>query len=122
MIAWIIGLGVPERFARPLLIALAVIAGIAVLCVAKCSYDRSVIERHDDARDAAIATQGRAGEAQASDERRADDARISNEKEEMHNATASMPDRAPSDRQRARACVILRQQARASGDPVPTGC
>lgn len=122
MIAWMIGLGLPERFARPLLGALAVFAGIAILSLAKCSYDRRLIERHDDARDATIAAQGRAGEAQASDERRADDARISNETEEMDNATASMPDRAPSDRQRARACVILRQQARASGDPVPAGC
>ena len=122
MIAWIIALGVPQRFARPVLIAMAIVAAVLALGAGKCAYDRSIIATHDATQDAAISVQGRAGEAQAADERADDTARISNQSQEVTHATQAIPDRPVSDRQHARACVILRRQAAASGGPIPAGC
>lgn len=122
MIAWILALGVPERLARPLLIALGVFAAVTALGLAKCSYDRALIEAHDARQDAATAVQARAGEAAAADERRDDDDRISHQTDEVTHATNAIPDRPTSDRQHARACVILRRQAAASGSAIPAGC
>ncbi|MGH6613767.1 hypothetical protein [Sphingomonas sp.] len=120
LIAWLGGI-VGAKFARPLLIGLAAAVAVALLGLGKCRYDAAVIARHDGARNAGIAAQGRAGEARAADERRIDDARIRNQTQEITHATQSIPDRAVSDRQHARACLILRRQAR-PGDPVPAGC
>ncbi|QNQ08277.1 hypothetical protein [Sphingomonas alpina] len=120
LIAWFGGIVGPKP-ARPLLIGLAMVLVVAMLGVGKCRYDAAIIQRHDTARNAEISAQGRAGEARAAEERRIDDARIRNETQEVTNATQSIPDRTVSDRQHARACIILRRQAR-PGDPIPAGC
>ncbi|WP_034159501.1 hypothetical protein [Sphingomonas sp. ERG5] len=120
LVAWLGGI-VGPKLARTVLILAAVIAAVSILGAVKCSYDASLVERHDSARNAEIATRARAGEAQAADERATDTARIQNETQEVTNATHAIPDRAVSDRQHARACVILRRQAR-PGDPIPPGC
>lgn len=111
--------GVPQRFAKAAGIAAIAILCIALLAIGKCTYDRSVITKHDAGINAEVATKGREGEATASVERRADDARIQNESQEVKDAVAPIPDRATSARQRARACVILRRQAREAGHPIP---
>lgn len=112
--------GVPQRFAKAAGIAAIAILFITLLAIGKCTYDRSVITKHNAGINAEVATKGREGEAAASVERRADDARIQNESQEVNDAVAPIPDRATSARQRARACVLLRRQAAAAGRPVPT--
>ncbi|WP_242149654.1 hypothetical protein [Sphingomonas sp. BAUL-RG-20F-R05-02] len=124
MIGVLVALGVPQRFAKAALIVLAVVLALVLLAVGKCSYDAAIINDHDDKRSATIAADGRKGEANAAVDRRADDAAISNQSEEVHNAVDSLPESTTSARQHARACVILRQQADANSARIPasTGC
>lgn len=44
VVAWLISKGVPEQFARPLLILTIVLAAIPLLLAIKGCYDRSVVE------------------------------------------------------------------------------
>jgi sRNA-binding protein len=62
--------------------------------------------------------------ARAADEQRRaqqarDEKKIADNRKEVDDATAPIPDQAPSARQRARACLELRRQAAASGSPPP---
>jgi len=122
MIGLLVTLGVPQRFAKPALIILAVVLAFALLALGKCAYDAAIIGNHDNTRSATIAVDGREGEARAADQRRTDDAVIFNQSREVLDAVQDLPDSTTSARQHARACVILRQQASAAGIPVTAGC
>lgn len=84
--------------------------------------DGKKIERQDweakVARDkAAQAGRERAADANLERQRTRDDAAARQRREEIDHATQGIPDQAPSDRQRARACLELRRQAAAEGRP-----
>ena len=51
--------GIPLRFARPLIYAALVVLLISGLGIAKCAYDRSIVEEHDAKHAAKVATAAR---------------------------------------------------------------
>lgn len=122
LIGLVMLLGVPARLAKPTVIASAVALIILGLGLAKCSYDRSVIRKHDAKVAAKIApvvrkADAKAAEARISEERKIDDHRADEEK-----AVGALPDQGLSARQRARACSVLKRQAAERGRPAPAGC
>lgn len=124
--AWLfakfVALGVPARFIKPLLIALAVILIIAVFGVAKCRYDRELIVEHDAAARAKQAEADRKADNQAADQRLGDEKTIDRQEREINAAVNALPDARLTDRQRARACAILMRQARDRGAVPPAAC
>lgn len=120
---WLIGLalkaGIPARFAKIAVIAALFVGVIALLGVAKCSYDRSVIRAHEAAATAKQAKIERKADANLETQKDKDEAAALERRKEIDNATKGIPDKAPSARQRARACVELRRQARAAGKAEP---
>lgn len=117
-----LGAGVPQRFAKAAGIAGAIVALGAVLTLAKCGYDRSVIANHEAAQEAKIAPVIRQADANAADARTHDLRRNLNDEAAERAAVAPLPDTGLSARQRARACAILRRQAAERGHESPAGC
>lgn len=104
--------------------ALGIGALVAVLVLslglAKCAYDRSIIGAHDAKRDAATAKADRKADAKAAEERRTDDARITNETQALENVEAHYANDTPTARRVARQrCIRLQQQARDAGRQPP---
>lgn len=116
------GAGVPARFAKAAGIVAAVIALVLVLGVAKCAYDRSVIDGHEAKQEAKLAPIVRQADANASDARISDLKRNQADEDAERAAVAPLPDAGLSARQRARACAILQRQARERGHESPAGC
>lgn len=117
--AWLVARGVPLRFARPLLLAGALLlAALALGLVWRCSVDNAVDEREAGQR-AANAEQARKADQGTAEQQRADDARNRAERGELEKVPtdAATP---LSDRDRAYLrCVRLQQRARANGEPAP---
>jgi len=114
-------LGIPERLARIGLIVLALLLLVVGLGVAKCSYDRDLVAAHDAQRDARLAEDARAADANAAEARRVDDARLSSESIQLDKVTANASlDQPISPARRAYYdCIGLQQAARAAGRPAP---
>ena len=116
------GLGIPQRLARIAAIALLVVALLLALWVAKQIYDRNLVARHV-ATDAVVQSQAdRAADAQVATQRRADDARLRVEAQELERVTADEMDATleiSDARRRYYDCVRVQQQARARGDFTP---
>lgn len=105
--------GVPKRFAKAAGIAALVAVLALLLIVGKCSYDQSVIEKHDAKQDAATAKADRKADAKASTERRADDSRLITETQQLEGARNAPTD---VDRRLARhRCLRTQQADRAAG-------
>jgi hypothetical protein len=118
IIARLIGLGIPKRFAKPLLIALAAVIALAGLCLAKCSYDRRIVTAHDAAANLDAQTAGRAADAKAADQRQADSTRAATEAAQIEKVTTNA--KSSDDARRAYyRCVRLQQAARAHGERSP---
>ncbi len=118
VIGKILALGVPAKFARPLAIVGLILLIIIALGVGKCTYDRSVIAKHDAKIEAATAKADRKADAAAAVTRRADDARITQEATQLEKVQANAP--TDADRRLARhRCLRLQQSARAQGKPSP---
>ncbi len=117
-----LGAGIPARFARAAGIAAAIVALLAVLTVAKCAYDRGVIDDHEAMREAKLTPIIRSADAKAADTRLSDLKRNSDDENAERAAVAPLPDAGLSARQRARACAILQRQARERGGEVAAGC
>jgi uncharacterized protein HemX len=124
MLAPLIGLalkvGIPTRFAKIAVIGTLIVLLVVGLGVAKCAYDRSVIERHTSGQQAKQTKRERTADTNLKRQRDADEAAAAQRQQEIENATRNIPDQAPSARQRARACLELRRQAQADGRPLPT--
>lgn len=91
---------------------------ILALGLAKCAYDRSIISNHDAKVEAAAARADQRADTRAADQRRADDARLTTEAQELGRATEN----APSDEARRLArhrCLRLQQAARRDGKLSP---
>lgn len=118
ILALLIRLGVPERFAKAVAIGIAVMAALALLAGLKSCYDHRVIENHDARQDAANAKADRTADTHAADQRVADDNRIATETTGLQEAQHAPT---PHDRELARQrCIRLQQAARASGGVAPT--
>lgn len=110
--------GVTERAVKIALIALAVIAAITALGVAKCTYDKGVVERASSKQAASNATADRKADAGAAEQRRTDDARLTQESQQLERAHANA--QTDLDRRLARArCLRAQQAARANGSEPP---
>lgn len=109
LIAFAMKLGVPERFAKYAVIAAMVFGTLTILGVAKCTYDRNVIEKHD----AKIQERAKPATDKAADERAKDTIAQAKNEEEAHNAVHSVPDAAPAGPSHALACQRLRKRGHA---------
>lgn len=121
IIARLIAAGVPERLAKPVLIALAVALAILAAGIGKCAYDRSIIAKHDAAISAKAAARNDAAKDAASTERRADDQRISEAQKGYDDAISKAPAGAPGPATVALGCERLRRQGARAAD-LPAAC
>lgn len=104
LISLVTGLGVPSRFAKPVLAIMGAILLIAALWGLKALYDHSVIDKHEQKleRRAAPATE------KASNERAADTIRTTKDDQERHDVIAAQPDQPIAPTSHALACKRLR--------------
>lgn len=81
-----IRLGVPERFARAAGIVGVVLLLLILLLIAKCAYDRSVIQAHEAERAAKVERDARKAEHRADEDARPVQQAIAAEKAAMEGA------------------------------------
>lgn len=110
---FLIGLLAPslgEKWGRIASYAIVAIGVLLLLWAAKCTYDRSVINKHEQKIQQRVAPAN-----QKADTRRAADT-VTNAKneEEMHNVIAAQPDQPISPTSRALSCERLRRAGRSS--------
>lgn len=96
-----------------------VVALIAAAGLAKCAYDRSIISSHDAKIEAKTARADQRADGHAADQRRADDARLATETEELGRATENEPTDEARRLARHR-CLRLQQAARRDGKLTPS--
>lgn len=112
-------LGIPPRFAKYAVIAAGVVLlGLAILAAVKI-HDHGVIANHDAKQDAATAKADRAADSHAAEQRRADDARVTTETQEINNAVSQAKRTGGDARAAYYKCVSLQQRARAAKLVVP---
>lgn len=119
IIAWLIAKGVSQKLARPLAYGGLILILLAAFSVAKCSYDRSVIEKHGAREEAKQSKRERKADDNLNQQKRQDEQAAEERKREIDDATSNLPDQAPSARQRSRACIELQRQAKAAGRNPP---
>lgn len=122
----LIGWGLPQRFARPVIYGTGVALFAAALWLGWTlwlgSHDRAVVRDHDAQVNVKAASDARAADARAGEERRADDARVNDEANELERTIENAPDATRPITAARRAylrCIRLQQQARATGQPAP---
>lgn len=116
----IFGHVIGEKLARVLAIGGLFIAVLAVLGTVKCAYDRSVIRKHEQGVELKQAKRERKADTRLEQQKDTDAAAKAQRQQEMDNATKGIPDRRPSDRQRAIACRELQREAQERRKPQPT--
>jgi hypothetical protein len=121
LLSLIMGAGVPQRFAKPVLIAGLFALALASLGLGKCAYDRSVIRQHDAKQDAANAKADRKADIHAADQRRTDDARSTTESTEIKEAVDEARRIGRDPRAAYYECVRKQQAARRERKP-PADC
>lgn len=110
---------VGPKFAKLAVIASAIVLLIAILGLGKCAYDKSVIRQHEQKAEIKQVKRERKADANLQVSKGRDDAAAQQRKQEIDNATRTIPDQRPSARQRAIACVELRREAKQRGKPEP---
>lgn len=118
MITWLIGMLAPrvgEKAARPAAFGLLAVAIGLALLGSKCAYDRSVIEKHEAKREAATAKADRKADANAAEQRRADDNRLTAETTEIKEAVNEAERNGADPRAVYYDCLRRVQAARRSG-------
>jgi uncharacterized protein HemX len=122
MFAMLIGMLAPtvgEKWAKPAAWGLIAAVVLAMLGIGKCSYDNHVIAQHEQKAELQQAKRERKADTNLQQQVGRDEAASQQRKQEIDNATRNIPDQAPSARQRARACVELRREAKQRGKPEP---
>ena len=112
MIGLLIGALAPrigEKWAKPVAWAIIAAAILAVLGTAKCAYDRSVIDKHNQK----LEQRAKPATDKAAEERAKDTIANAKHEEDLHNAIASQPDQPISPTSRALSCERLRRLGRA---------
>lgn len=118
LLSLIMGAGVPAKLAKPVLAVVGALLLLGVLWGGKCAYDRSIINAHEAKQEAATAKADRKADTKAAEQRRADDARLTTEADELNRST----DHAQTDLDRRLAfqrCLRLQQAARSKHGVVP---
>jgi len=108
------------EWGRLILVALAIAAPCFLLgqCEGKRS-ERAAWEAKAARAQAEAERRQREADRQRHEAEQADRARIQNNRQEVDNAVQDIGDQPTSARQRARACLELRRQAAAAGQPEP---
>lgn len=92
-----------SKLAKPLIYLALIVILVTGFGIAKCSYDRNVIAKHD----AQIEQRATPANDKAANERAHDITTNSNNESEMHNVIAAQPDQPISPTSHARACLEL---------------
>lgn len=121
LIPFALKLGVPARFAKAAIIGTAVILlGLAILAAVKI-HDHRVIATHEAKQEAATAKADRKADAHAAEQRRVDDARSTQETQQIKEAVNEAGSDPAARRAAYYRCVQLQQSARKSGK-LPADC
>lgn len=110
---------VGPKFAKAGVIIAGIVLLVTVLGLGKCAYDSSVISRHEQKAELKQVKRERKADTNLETQKDRDDIATKQRMQEIDNATRNIPDQAPSARQRARACVELRREAKQRGKPQP---
>jgi hypothetical protein len=121
LIALALKLGVPARFAKAAIIAALFILALGLLGLGKCAYDKSIINTHEAKQEAATAKADRKADTKAAEQRRADDARLTTETQQIKEAVNEAGNDPTARRAAYYDCVRKQQAARHSGKP-PADC
>lgn len=106
---------------RGVVALLAAASLVGLLWAGKALYDRSIVREHEQGQAAKLAPVVRAADSNAADQRAADIERNRNEEAAERAAVSMLPDAGLTDRQRARACGVLRRQG-TPDDRLPAAC
>jgi hypothetical protein len=110
---------VGEKYARPVAYAILAIVIVLALWGGKCAYDANVISKHEMKAENKQLKREATANTNLNNQVAVDTKAAEQRKQEMDNATRTIPDQAPSARQRAIACVELRRQAKERRKPLP---
>jgi hypothetical protein len=108
LIPYVLKLGVPAKFAKPVIFAVLGLLILAVLWGGKCAYDKNVIAKHEQQ----LEQRAKPATDQAATERANDTIAQAKNEEEAHNAVHSVPDAAPAGPSHALACKRLSDHGR----------
>lgn len=119
LVGLFVGWGVPAKLAKPLLYALGALLLVGAIFAAVKLHDHRVIAQHEATQDASNAKADRKADNQAADQRVADNARQTNETQEINNVVSEAKRTGADPRAAYYHCVELQQAARAANRVVP---
>jgi uncharacterized protein HemX len=122
MLSLLIGFLAPtvgEKWAKPAAWGIVAAVVLVLLGVGKCTYDHSVIAKHEQKAEIRQVQRERKADTNLNQQVGRDDTAAQQRKQEIDNATRNIPDQAPSARQRSIACVELRREAKQRRKPEP---
>lgn len=105
----LVGLGVPQKFAKPIAYAILAIFIALALWAAKCSYDSHVVSSHDAKQEVKTLQSQQSANDNAAASRANETIALSNQEQEAHNAIHSVPDAAPAAPSVRLGCERLRR-------------
>lgn len=114
------GLGIPPQFRKAFLIGVGALLLLIAIFAAVKIHDHNVVKAHQAAQDAVNAKADRKADAKAADTRRADDARLTNETQEVNHAVEKAGNDPAARRRAYYECVRAQQSARAKRQQPPT--
>ncbi len=115
LIPFALKLGIPQRFVKAAIIGAGIILlGLAILAAVKI-HDHRVIAAHEAKQEAATAKADRKADSHAAEQRRADDARSTQETQQIKEAVNEAGSDPAARRAAYYRCVQLQQSARKSG-------
>lgn len=112
LIARIIALGVPARFAKPLLGLIAFLALAGLVWAAIAHHDRGVIKAHDAQTNAAVIAKVTPANDRAADQRATDAIDNARQTQEAHDVIHQAPDTAPAPSSLRLGCLRLQRQGK----------
>lgn len=122
MISMLIGFMAPivgEKYARAASFTILALGIGLLLWGGKCAYDHSVINKYNQKEENRQLKREEGADRNLTNQVSADNAAAAEREKEFQDATKNIPDRAPSNRQRAIACSELRREAKQRGDAQP---
>ena len=114
LIKAVVGFGVPEKFAKPVIIFFAIVALVIVAGVAKRIYDKGVVEDALQEIDLDREKKDRKADNAALEQHREDEARLTKERQELNDVQKKHADPAVRKREFYK-CLRLQQTARQNG-------
>jgi hypothetical protein len=112
LVAFLIAKGVPERFAKPLLYAAALLALAGLLWGAVALHDRHVIATHDQTANVKVIAKVAPANDHAADQRSTDAITNARQAQETHDVIHAAPDQAPAPSSLALGCLRLQRQGK----------